>query len=683
MADLQKKIKKKYAIDISQDNLFKLYKISSPDLSDEELKKAFSDTRKRWEQSGNGANEKNALRDKARLEKADQYEEILLNRKLRKAVFDYYNSGANERSDKKGAGALSGVGFARAYFELIATTKKLKNDDVEFFFEYFRDEKKNRKAIREMLEQEFNFVEIGKNEGSTEEGSKESGAAGKSDGFVVNLFQKNTITKLKRVIEHYENVKKIGDIQRKYPKINEGLYEFLELSNMNSFQDFTSSVSNRTKEVYAVRQEKGAEYVELVDLFNKLQQLVEHRDVKDNFDEFKILIHYPKLMPYMYAFVDMKKATLKKLLRIAQDEYGFLDETDFLQHYFIPLRDNFGITDGGIRAMIKKAEQRTRANKAVRKINEKRKKKRKNQDEKLSDWIPFGVELVYWLMYYPFFVFYFIFEVIKMAVTNIYKFTVPVFVLLLVWENWFFPRHYHCGTLLHLIKITNQKEWFQYLCEFSIKPIHNAPEMIIMSIIYIVFLLMVYLLPALLISKFLMMLSLSLNKQYDWIGYERSMKQIILKLHESIRKEFLANRKEFYKSRGKKVLVNVFCTILFVVILMLAPGGFRTLQKKATYSLNSIEYEKNVTEVESDGKTAVQQETTGTTGFVEITAGAANIRSGPSTDYEIIEVIQQGTVLERTGQKQIGSDGSTWYELYLNSEKTKVGWGNEQILRIK
>ena len=161
MADIQSKILSKYGIDIAQENILKLYKIDSADISPQDLEAKIQDTRKRWNSSINGANEKNAERDRARLEKADKYEAILKNAKLRKEVFNFYN----KPSGPAGGGATPGSGstaFAKEYFELVATTKKIKKADVDFFFKYYQSERKNKKAILEMLSKELKVNGLGK-----------------------------------------------------------------------------------------------------------------------------------------------------------------------------------------------------------------------------------------------------------------------------------------------------------------------------------------------------------------------------------------------------------------------------------------------------------------------------------------------------------------------------------------
>ena len=62
MKDIQSKVLSKYGIDISRENILKLYKIDHADLSVQELEEKIRDTRKRWNASINGANEKTAER---------------------------------------------------------------------------------------------------------------------------------------------------------------------------------------------------------------------------------------------------------------------------------------------------------------------------------------------------------------------------------------------------------------------------------------------------------------------------------------------------------------------------------------------------------------------------------------------------------------------------------------------
>ena len=131
MDDLRIKIIEKYQIDIDEDNLLELYKIKDQNISSDDLKKSIEDTRNRWKKSLNGTNEKYIEIAKKRLAKSDKYEKILNDSKLRKALFKYYGNNGNKDLD-----------FAKEYFEIIATSKKLNKDDVDFFFKCYKSQKK-------------------------------------------------------------------------------------------------------------------------------------------------------------------------------------------------------------------------------------------------------------------------------------------------------------------------------------------------------------------------------------------------------------------------------------------------------------------------------------------------------------------------------------------------------------
>ena len=197
MADIQSTISSKYGIDIAQENIFKLYKIDSIDISSQDLEAKIADTRKRWNTSINGANEKNAERDRARLEKADKYEAILKDTKLRKELFNFYNKTAG--SNAGGTAATPGAGntqFAKEYFQLVATTKKIKKADVDFFFKYYQSERKNKKAILEMLSNDLKINGLGK-EGSYSDEKEAEDVQGKkkdeSSPLITNLFQEKLL----------------------------------------------------------------------------------------------------------------------------------------------------------------------------------------------------------------------------------------------------------------------------------------------------------------------------------------------------------------------------------------------------------------------------------------------------------------------------------------------------------
>lgn len=578
MADIHDKILRKYGIDISRENILKLYKVDSPDISPQELDAKIQDTRKRWTTSVNGANEKNAERDRARLEKADKFEAVLKDVKLRKEVFNYYNKPAGTSGG--GATPESGsTGFAKEYFELVATTKKIKKADVDFFFKYYQAERKNKKAILEMLSKELKVNGLGKeekyadeNDTTDEEGKKKD----ESSPLIVNLFQEATVLKIRRAVEKFEEVSVNDEICRRYPDIRNGLYDFLKIKDVEDAKQFTEIMTARGKEVYAIRQERGTEYVPLVDMFNILQSIGEYQDVVDNIAEFKLLLKYPNLTPYMFAFVDMKPGTVKGIVNIANREYAFRDDTDFILNYYKPVHDNFGISDSSIGTILHKAEKKARQNKVLNNIDEKlgRKKKRRK--------ISFGAEIIHWLVYWPIFAAYFIFEVSKTIFTVLHRLTIPFFVLLFGLESWLLPN-YGIDNLLVLRKLFFKDQWMAYIQDFLEVAGENTTEWVLLSLIAILMLFAVYIIPPLIVSYFISEFADDFNKRFDWVGLERTFKEIIRILKMKTEEQYLANKKTFAKQKIGKIILNLVCVGVIIAIVIFAPAGFEWFKQKTGY----------------------------------------------------------------------------------------------------
>ncbi len=668
MADIQSKILSKYGIDIAQENIFKLYKVDSADISSQDLEAKIVDTRKRWNTSINGANEKNAERDRARLEKADKYEAILKDIKLRKEVFNYYNKPAG--SNAGGSAATPGAGntqFAKEYFQLVATTKKIKKADVDFFFKYYQSERKNKKAILEMLSKELKISGLGK-EGSYSDEKEAEDIEGKkkdeSSPLITNLFQEATVLKIRRAVEKYEEAVQNNELCQRYPKLRESLYDYLEIDSVEDAKQFTELMSNKGKQVYAVRQEKGTDYLPLCDLFNILQSIGNYKDVVDNIQEVKLLLKYPNLTSYMYSFVEMKPATVKGMVNVANKDYAFRDDTDFILNYYQPIHDNFGISDGGISGIIRKAEKKAKQNKVLNEIDEKlgRKKKRK---------ISVGAEIIHWLVYWPIFAVYFVFEVAKAIFTELHRFAIPIFVVLFAISNWLFPSLLGIENLLVLRKVFFKAQWLSFLDEFIGESMNNAFETILMSLIAIIILLAIYILPPLFVAAFVADFADDFNKRFDWMGLERTFQQIFMSIRKKTEDQFIANKDVFVKNKIPKIIINLVSLALLISIIHFTPIGLHKLSEVTGYgqrdSVKTESYEK-IEEEKPLGNTMI------------ITESSANIRSGPGTDYELVATGTQGQTYVATGTQETASNGRVWYELYLDDEMTQTGWASEKVI---
>ncbi len=93
-----------------------------------------------------------------------------------------------------------------------------------------------------------------------------------------------------------------------------------------------------------------------------------------------------------------------------------------------------------------------------------------------------------------------------------------------------------------------------------------------MSLIAIITLLSINVLPALAFSFFLLITADQLMKRYDWIGYERTFQGIFLQLRKKTEDAYSANKQLFFKSRIPKIIMNVVCYVLLIIIVLIVKG---------------------------------------------------------------------------------------------------------------
>lgn len=691
MADIQSEILKRYKIDIAQENIFKLYKIDSADISPQALEGKIQETRKRWTASINGANEMHAARDRARLEKADKYEAILKDNKLRKEVYDFYNkpNGRNSGGTAPGGGATD---FAREYFELIRTTKTIKKVDVDFFFKYYQSEKKNKKAIQEMLSKEMKILGLGK-EGKNAEGTDTSDEEGKkkddSSQLVVHLFQEATVLNIRKAIDKFNAASQSDEVRQRYPDLRKSFYDFLDINDVKDAKQFTERMHTKGQEVYNIKQEKGPAYIPLVEMFNTLQAIGEYQDVVDNFQEFKLLLKYPDLTPYMFAFVEMKPATVDGIVKVANKYYSFRDDTDFLLNYYKPIHDHFGISNGGIGSILRKAEKKAKQNKVLNAVDE---KLGRNKNKRR---ISVGAEIIHWLVYWPIFAVYLVFEAAKAIFTQLHKLVIPVFAILFGLENWLLPK---LGIMPHnlliLRKIIFKNQWISCLEDFLGSVADSALDMILASFAVIWILAAVYVLPPLFGALFVKAFADNFNKRFDWKGIERTFRDIFSFLKEKTQYQYSTQKKLFVKDKVPKIIINLVCLAMLIGMILFAPAGFAKFSEATGYFQKEDEYQEAHNDYHSDdgfdsddyssdaesddADSSEESPPVGDT--MVITAGSANIRSGPSTDYKVVTTASKGTAFVATGQQETASNGGIWYEIYLDDEMTQTGWASQKVI---
>ncbi len=75
-------------------------------------------------------------------------------------------------------------------------------------------------------------------------------------------------------------------------------------------------------------------------------------------------------------------------------------------------------------------------------------------------------------------------------------------------------------------------------------------------------------------------------------------------------------------------------------------------------------------------------ETTEVYKTVRVSVTDGNVRSGAGKNNKVVAGVHKNEEYYATGNTEIASNGKTWYEIYLNEEKTETGWVSETIIEI-
>lgn len=555
MADIVDVLRSKYDIDIKKDNIIKLYKIDSADISPADLEAKIADRRKKWNQSINGANEVFAARDKAYLEKADRFEAILRDDKLRKELFDFHKG-------KKSAESVDVSGLVKKYFGLINATTKIGKSEIEFFLKYFPDEKKNKKSILEFLKKEYKVIVAGvggkdtedekDNAAEAEEGKK------KKSNIIVNLFSEKTLIKLRKCELDFKAAAESEQVANRYPEVRKSLYEYLEIGKFKKIEEFQKYVAEKRTEIFNVRNDFGSDYIPLVDLYNGLSSVIENEDIRDNFAEFKLLVMYPVLTPYMYEIGEIKKDSLDDLYNIAAEEYSFRSVSDFLVSYFNVVYDNFGIYEDSIKKIMANAEKQAGKEKALNAISAflgttKGKK------------LPAKLRLVYVLSYWPIHVLAFVFRLGKFFVEKLRYIGIGLGVIISLACIFGGKGMYGDANLF-----TNGLPWGEYLKALNGLESTNFFLQFFSSIEAIIKIVFMYFSMGGIVAFFFWKLAANLRKRMDLKGIERSFGAIIDNAKKRIIEQDEDNPDSLMNKKMPLIITNFVGLLAFIAVVIVA-----------------------------------------------------------------------------------------------------------------
>lgn len=547
MADIQVQIQEKYEIDINKTNLFKLYKIENADISSQELEQKFAEARKSWLQGVNGANEKYAKRDAVRLENAEKYEAILRDGKLRKMLEAYYYTSSNE------GGSLE---VAKQYFSLMASSKHYSSvasiaNDLELFFQCFPAQRKNKKAILEMLEKEYKLKGLtkGKNlkieDVEQEEIEEPINKKKNSNNTVVNRFDKSTILKIQKCEEQLRVAAEIEELQKKESGLNEAIYVFLGMENIDTLEEMKGYVIQKREESQNNRQEKGQAYIPLVTFYNSMMDVLGYKDVQQNWEAFKLMLQYSKLTPYMYGLEVVKPDTLKQLYAIASQNYLFRDMNDFLIVYFQKIHEHFKMQTYPVKKMLDTAKMKTASNKVLNALEEKL-----GVSKGIS--LPGYIWFVHGLVYFPIFFVYAIFELFKFLFADAKRF----------------------GIIASIITAVGMAASIDIIGKVS------SNILVEMLIVYGVVIVICSVLSGVFGREMCLVLNTG-NSGFDselnivafnwdgcdWIGIERTFQDILKTMFEKTKSEYMQVRNKYIGKSIPQILANILCIVLLLAMV--------------------------------------------------------------------------------------------------------------------
>lgn len=563
MAGIKDEVYSKYGIDIDADRniITKKYRYTDPKASDADVEKLIEKAKSNWQRTvDSGTMQKQIDEAKVRLEESPKFERLLRDSKLRVKVAEYYNSGSGSSVD---------LSHASDYFEIVSTTKSLHLDDVDFYIRCFPEYRKNKKLIIEMLNKTYKINLKAKEESddvslTTDDGKgnkkKAKKAKKQSGAMIVNKFSADTVSIIIQIDKLHKECKNLKSIQDRYPEVQEDLATFLGIKGVTTPEEYAKYVDEHKKQAYTVKQEFGNEYGIVLDIYNRLDELLDpnkHKDVHDSFNEFRVLLYYPGLTPYMYPLEDAKKKTLEKLFSIAKDveRYGFKNIDEFISKYYVLVYQNFNIDDTSISAMLKAA--RKNAEKVLKNLDKNTKTVKEDQGSKFFN-------VLYGFAFWPLYILFFLFEIIKFIVDHLKKVAVVSVIPFIILQGIFIKNHssYDFTILKDLFSTVGRLNVFQQV-------IGSVPDgisyTIISTLFVIAFIAAKYLALPLSVSYILICSSSSLKKRVDWIGIERTFKLILQsnrKLNINIEK---ASKKAFKKKMISNAVINIIFTILIVI----------------------------------------------------------------------------------------------------------------------
>jgi hypothetical protein len=118
------------------------------------------------------------------------------------------------------------------------------------------------------------------------------------------------------------------------------------------------------------------------------------------------------------------------------------------------------------------------------------------------------------------------------------------------------------------------------LNEFVGSNVTNGFLIVWVSLLAIIFLLAIYIIPPLVIVTFLSDFVQDFNKNFDWVGIERTFKQIFTNINAKSNEQYRILKKKYFKSKLPNIIINLACLAVLIIIVRLVPILLELAYKK-------------------------------------------------------------------------------------------------------
>ena len=121
------------------------------------------------------------------------------------------------------------------------------------------------------------------------------------------------------------------------------------------------------------------------------------------------------------------------------------------------------------------------------------------------------------------------------------------------------------------------------------------------------------------------------------------------------------------KNKLSKWILIVFFSIMAILLYY----AFKELKadqaRTELHEESATEATQDIIEEETKEIEEVSKE------YIKIIVKDGNVRMGPGTDYEVIDLVHEDEIYEYTGKTET-PESKPWYEIYLDDDRTSTGW---------